>query len=109
MIYYLALISTIILTSISQILLKKSTLMEKGRIKIFIHHYNLAGYTFFLFATISSVFALQQIDLKTLIASRSLTFIFVAFLARIFLKEYITRKNYIGLSFIAVGIIIYSL
>lgn len=100
----------VFISSVSQILLKKSAQVEYGsKIKEYLNPRVIFAYIIFFGATLCSVLAYTKIPLSFGPILESAGYIFVAILSRLFLKERITKKKLIGLSIIIIGIIIYSL
>ena len=100
----------VFISSVSQILLKKSAQVEYGsKIKEYLNPRVIFAYIIFFGATLCSILAYTKIPLSFGPILESAGYIFVAILSRLFLKERITKKKLIGLSIIIIGIIIYSL
>lgn len=108
--FSLTFIFGVFISSVSQILLKKSAQVEYGsKIKEYLNPRVIFAYIIFFGATLCSVLAYTKIPLSFGPILESAGYIFVAILSRLFLKERITKKKLIGLSIIIIGIIIYSL
>lgn len=108
--FSLVFIFGVFISSVSQILLKKSAQVEYGsKIKEYLNPRVIFAYIIFFGATLCSVLAYTKIPLSFGPILESAGYIFVAILSRLFLKERITKKKLIGLSIIIIGIIIYSL
>lgn len=100
----------VFISSISQIILKKSAdKIYDSRIKEYLNPKVILAYTIFFAATLCSVWAYTVIPLSLGPILESAGYIFVAFLSWLFLKEKISKQKLIGLSIIIIGIIIYSL
>lgn len=100
----------VFISSISQIILKKSAdRTYDSRIKEYLNPKVILAYTIFFAATLCSVWAYTVIPLSLGPILESAGYIFVAFLSWLFLKEKISKQKLIGLSIIIIGIIIYSL
>lgn len=100
----------VFISSISQIVLKKSAQIEYGsKIKEYLNPRVIFAYIIFFGATLCSVWAYTVIPLSLGPILESAGYIFVAFLSWLFLKEKITKQKLLGLSVIIIGIIIYSL
>ena len=107
--YYLAITGTVFLTSLSQVLLKIASDKKESFAHNIFKSITLVSYLLFFFATLLSVFALQQIDLKMVTALGSVTIMLTVFCAGIFLKEKIHRVQLLGVIMIAVGVSVFSL
>jgi drug/metabolite transporter (DMT)-like permease len=103
--HYVALAASIVLTVVSQILLKIGSVKSTGGVNALM----LMGLAAFGLVTVMIVYALQTIELKTLIALSALTYIATPYAARIVLREILTVRQIIGTSFITIGIIIFLL
>ena len=100
----------IIISSLAQILLKKSA--NKKKENIFKEYFNIrtvVAYSIFLIATICTVFAYKYLPLSFGPMLGSLEYLFVAILSYYLLKEKIKKQKIIGLIIIILGIIIYSI
>lgn len=100
----------VFISSISQIVLKKSAQQEyPNRIREYLNARVILAYIIFFGATLCSIFAYTVIPLSLGPILESAGYIFVAVLSWLFLKERITKKKMLGLSIIIIGIILYSL
>jgi multidrug transporter EmrE-like cation transporter len=100
----------VFISSISQIILKKSAQIDYGsKIKEYVNPRVILAYIIFFGATLCSVMAYKVIPLSLGPILESAGYIFVAFLSWLFLKEKISKQKLIGLAVIIIGIIIYSL
>lgn len=99
----------VFISSISQIILKKSAnLKHDSWIKEYLNPRVIFAYIIFFGATLCSVWAYTVIPLSLGPILESAGYIFVSVLSWLFLKEKITKQKMLGLSVIIVGIIIYS-
>lgn len=100
----------VFISSISQIILKKSAQIEyDSKIREYLNPRVIFAYIIFFGATLCSVWAYTVIPLSLGPILESAGYIFVAVLSWLFLKEKITKQKLFGLSVIIIGIIIYSL
>ena len=100
----------VFISSISQILLKKSANKEHGSyIKEYLNPVVIGSYLIFVVATFMSIYAYKGIPLSMGAVLDSTGYIFVTILGAIFLKEKPTVKKIIALGLIIIGIVIYSL
>lgn len=100
----------VFISSISQIVLKKSAQIKyNSKIKEYLNPRVIFAYIIFFGATLCSVWAYTVIPLSLGPILESAGYIFVAVLSWLFLKEKITKQKLLGLSVIIIGIIIYSL
>ena len=103
--YVALLVLSILISAYSQILLKKGS-KEKN---IYLNKYTIIGYGIMLIATVLSFIALKYVNLSLSQILQSLSFIFVAILSLLLLKERISKKKIIGMVIIIVGIIIFNI
>ena len=100
----------VFISSVSQIILKKSAQKEyPSRIKEYLNARVIFAYIIFFGATLCSIWAYKVIPLSLGPILESAGYFFVAVLSWLFLKEKITKQKMLGLSIIIIGIIIYSL
>ena len=103
-------ISGVFISAVAQILLKKSAGKKyENKIKEYLNPYVIISYAIFFGATFCTIYAYKGIPLSFGPILAALEYIFVAVLSRMFLKERINLKKFIGLSIIVAGVIIYSL
>ncbi len=108
--YALVLVCGVFISSISQILLKKSANKKHGSfIKEYLNPIVIISYIIFFVATLLSVYAYKGIPLSMGSILDSSGYIFVTVLSAIFLKEKVTARRIIALSMILLGIVIYSI
>lgn len=104
----LLLIFSVLIASISQILLKKSSEKEYSSfIKEYLNPYVIIGYGMMVLSTILTIFAFKGLDYKNGPIIESIGYIFVMLLSWKFLKEKITKKKIIGNALILLGILIF--
>ncbi len=106
--YIILLILAVLVSSISQIILKKSA--SKTYTSIFKEYFNIyviTGYGLMVISTILVILGLKGVPYKNEPIIESLGYIFVMILSNIILKEKITRKKLIGNLLIFLGIIVY--
>ena len=100
----------VFISSISQILLKKSANKKHGSfIKEYLNPIVIGSYMIFVMATFMSIYAYKGIPLSMGAVLDSTGYIFVTILGAIFLKEKPTIKKIIALGLIVTGIVVYSL
>jgi drug/metabolite transporter (DMT)-like permease len=108
--FFLLILTIIILTSIGQVLLKIGSISSNNSlIKIFTHPASLVGYMIFAIVAYLSIDAIKEIELKFFFAVTSLTYIIVLFFSHIFLHEKITKYKIMGVILITVGVIVFNL
>ena len=108
--YFLLLIFSVFIASISQILLKISANRKYDkRIKEHLNPYVIIAYSIFCFSLILTILALRGLELKNVPIIESTGYIYILILSRIFLKEKITKYKIGGSFLIILGIIVFNL
>lgn len=98
------------ISSVSQIILKKSAQREYAdKIREYLNPRVILAYIIFFGATLCTIVAYKKIPLSLGPILESSGYIFVAVLSYLFLKEKISPKKFFGLAIIIIGIIVYSL
>lgn len=94
----------------SQLLLKNSALIEyKNSWQNYINIRVLSSYVLLFLTTVISMFALRFLSYKLVAILGTSSYVFVVFLSKFILKEKISKKKFIGVLVIVVGIIIFGL
>lgn len=110
LLYSIIMLASVLISSISQILLKISTKLEhKSRIEEYLNPFVLFAYGLFFISTFVTMYALKGIPLAMAPILESSGYIFVALLSKVILKEQISLKKLFGLCIILIGICIYTL
>lgn len=100
----------VFISSISQIMLKKSAQKEySSKIREYLNPMVIIAYIIFFCATLCSILAYTVIPLSLGPVLESAGYVFVALLSWFCLKEKISPKKASGLAIIIIGIMIYSL
>lgn len=108
--YSLIMISGSLIAAFSQIMLKKSAEKQyDSKLKEYLNPLVIIAYILFFGTTFISIFALKVVPLSMAPILEASGYIFVAALSAIFLKEKMTKKQFIGMALIIVGIVVYSL
>lgn len=108
--FALIFVAGVFVSSISQIILKKSADIEyPNKIREYLNVRVIFSYIIFFGATLCSILAYTKIPLSLGPILESSGYIFVAVMSRLFLKEKITKQKMLGLSIIIIGIIIYAI
>ena len=107
-IFSLIYLSGVFISAIAQIILKKSAGKEyESKIKEYLNPYVIIAYAIFFGATFCTIYAYKGVPLSFGPILAASEYVFVAVLSKLFLKENINLKKFIGLSVIIAGIIIY--
>ena len=105
--YIIFLLLSVIISSTSQILLKKSAL--KSFIYEYLNPYVIVGYGMMIISTITTILAYRGIEYKNGPVIESLGYLLVMILSWIFFKERITKHKLLGNIIILVGIYVFYL
>ena len=101
---------SVMVSSVSQILLKKSAQKQyPSKIKEYLNPMVIIAYGMFFSSTLISMYALKVVPLSMSPILESAGYIFVAILSFLFLKEKMSRRQLIGMTLIIAGIVVYSL
>ena len=109
MMFYLLVAIGVFLSSCSQILLKKSALIEHAtKVSEILNKQVIVAYFVFFLSVIFNVIALRYgVEVKDLPILEALGYVFVPFLSLLFLKERISRKSAWAILMIIGGIIVF--
>jgi drug/metabolite transporter (DMT)-like permease len=101
---------SVFVSSVSQILLKKSAQENhKNKLAEYLDIRVIVAYGMFFGATLITVTALKVIPVSMGTVLESAGYIFVTILGMIFLKEKVSKRKWRGLLIIVAGILIYAL
>lgn len=110
LIYSLIMLISVLISSVSQIMLKKSAQKEYGsKLKEYLNPAVIIAYVLFFGCTLISMYALKVVPLSMSPILEASGYIFVAILSAIFLKERMTKRQLLGMALILVGIVVYSI
>lgn len=99
-----------ILSSFSQILLKKSSdIVYESKIKEYLNPYVIIGYGITFCCMLLMIFAYKGLPYKYGAILESLAYVYIMILSRIFLKEKLSIKRIAGNLIIVVGVIFFSM
>ncbi|MBR2671090.1 MAG: EamA family transporter [Oscillospiraceae bacterium] len=106
--YIWFIVLSVLVASFSQILLKKSATKEyPNRIREYLNPYVITGYGMMVVSTVLTVIAYTRVDFKNGPIIESAGYVIVLILSRMFFKEKITTKKFIGTVLIIIGIVIF--
>lgn len=108
--YYLIALLAVLLTAISQVLLKMGA-HRAGSIawRLYLNGYTLTAYASLVVVTLLNLYAYHVIPLKAAVALLPLTLLLVAILSFWVLNERLTRKQIFGAIIILVGLLVFNL
>ncbi len=108
--YFAIMLLSGVLSSFSQILLKKSSEKEqKSFLKQYLNPYVIAGYTILALCMVMTMIAYKGVPLKYGAVLESLTYLYIMVLSRVILGEKLTKKKVAGNLVIVAGVMIFSL
>lgn len=108
--YIFLFLFSVFISSISQILLKKSALKEHDSfLKEYLNVIVIVAYVLFLASALITIMAYHSINLSLGVILESAGYVFVAVLSYFFLNERLNYKQLCGLALIIIGIIICNL
>lgn len=104
------LIFSTFISSVSQIMLKKSAKKKyESKIKEYLNPLIISAYGLFFLCTLISMYSLKVVPLSMAPLLEATGYIFVGFLSFIFLKEKMTKRQLMGMAVIVIGIIVSNL
>lgn len=107
--YIILFLSAVFVSSISQIMLKKSAAKEyDSKLKEYLNPWVIIAYVLFFGATLFTVTAYKYVPLSMGPILESSGYFFVTILGMIFLKEKMGKRKVIGLLLILLGTIIFN-
>ncbi len=110
LVYSSVMVLGVFLSSLSQVLLKKSSGKEHSSfLKEYLNLPVISAYFVFFIATFFSIFAFKVIPLSSGPILEATGYFFVTLWGSVFFKEKITLRKVIALCIILTGIIIYSI
>ncbi|MCI8333552.1 MAG: EamA family transporter [Lachnospiraceae bacterium] len=106
--YALLFLLSVVVSSFSQILLKKSTQKTyPSVVREYLNIYVITGYGMMVVSTLLTVGGYIGLEFKSGAVIESLGFVLVMFLSRFFFGEKITKKKLLGNSLILLGIFVF--
>lgn len=109
-IYSLIMVGATLISSFSQIMLKKSAQKTyPSRIKEYLNPLVITAYGLFFGCTLLSMYALKVVPLSMSPILEASGYIFVAVLSFVFFKEKLTKRQIVGMGLIIGGIVVYTL
>ncbi len=108
--YVLIFLVSVLISSLSQVLLKISAEKEHDSIlKEYLNVRTLGAYGLFFLSTLITVFAYKYVSLATGAVLEASGYIFVTIFGMLILKEKVGRNKLIGLAIILVGILVFNI
>ena len=108
--FYLCLLLSVCISSISQVMLKKASLKTYDNFwQEYLNPLVLGAYVIFFGTTLLSIFSYKVIPLSLGPALEATSYIYITFFGTVVFKEKLTKKKVFSLVLIVAGILIYSL
>jgi len=108
--YIILFLGAVFISSVSQIMLKKSANKSyENKLKEYMNPWVIIAYGLFFGATLVTVVAYKYVPLSLGPILESSGYFFVTILGMIFLKEKVGKKKALGLLIILAGIVIFNL
>lgn len=108
--YVILFLFSVLVSSVSQILLKKSTKKEYDSfLAQYLNFPTMFAYFLFFLSSLMTVFAYKGVPLSLGPVLEATGYIYVSVLGYIFLKEKISKKKALGLGLIIAGIVVFNL
>lgn len=103
-------ILSVCISSVSQIMLKKSALKQyDSKIKEYLNPLVIIAYGIFFTSSLMTMFSYRYVPLSMGPILESSGYIFVSVLSCIFLKEKLSKRKLAGMSIILFGILVFSI
>jgi len=107
--YILLYLFSVLVASLSQIILKKSAIIQYDtRIKEYLNPYVLIAYIFFFGASLLTTLAYKEVPLTMGPVLESTGYIYIAILGVLILKEKLNKRKIIGNAMIIIGIFVFA-
>ena len=110
LVYSAILLTSVLISSVSQILLKISASRSyPSKIREYLNPYVVIGYALFFGCTFIHMIALKVVPLSTSPVLEAMGYVFVSVFSYAFLKEKMNLKQVLGLVLIVIGVAVCSL
>ncbi len=108
--YFVALMFSIIISSFSQILLKKSSAKTYDSVlREYVNPYVICGYGMMFIALFLTILAYQGLDFTNVPVVEASGYVLIMVLSYFFFKERFTFRKILGMALILGGILVYHL
>lgn len=107
--YYCLFLFSVLLSSLSQVVLKKSANKKyKSTVAEYLNPYVIGAYSVFVAATVLTALAYRGVPLSMGPVLEATGYIYIAILSVLVLKEKLSPRKILGNVFIIVGVLIYA-
>lgn len=104
------LLVSVLISSVSQIILKKSALKKyPTKLAEYLNASVISAYGLFFLSTILTMLSLRHVPLSMQPILESVSYIYISVMGYFFLKEHFNRRKILGIVLILLGILVYSL
>lgn len=108
--HWLSLFGAVLLSSVSQMLLKKAAgIQYKNHIREYLNPWVIGGYSLLVLSTLCVIYAFTGVEFKNGPVIESLGFPLVMIFGRIFFGEKLTKNRLLGMGLIILGVAVYYL
>lgn len=108
--YIVIFVVSVLISSVSQVILKKSADREHGSVLAqYLNPPVIGAYTLFFLSTLVTVYAFKYVPLSMGPILESLAYVFVGVLGVFVLHERVTLRGVVGMGLIVAGVIVFSL
>lgn len=109
-IYILLFLMSVFISSVSQIVLKKSAnTTYKNKIREYLNVSVIIAYILFFMSSLLTVFAYRMVPLSMGSILEATGYIWVSVLGTVFLKEKLGKEKIVGMAMIILGIIVFNI
>lgn len=106
----LLLLISVLISSVSQIILKKAALKKyPTKLAEYLNVLVIGAYGLFFLSTVLTMLSLRHVPLSMQPILESVSYIYVSVMGYFFLKERFSRRKILGIGLILLGIFVYSL
>jgi len=107
--YYLIALLAVIMTAVSQILLKAAAKRSKHETwRLYLNGYSITSYLLLVVVTLLNLYAYKYIPLKAAVVLLPLTLIMVVLFSISLLHERLSRQQIVGSAVILIGLVIFN-
>ena len=107
--HYLALAVSVCTTACAQILMKTGARNKERFVHSLMNPVTISGYALLLISTFLVAYAMQTVDMKTAAMWAAIPYMLVLLLARMLLKERVSKQKMAGCALIITGLAIFHL
>lgn len=108
LLHYAVFCVSVLVSSVSQLLLKQSAGLKGGRARQYLNPRVITAYFLFFFSALMTVWAYRRVPLSAGAMLEASGYLYVTILSRLVLKESVTRRTMLGLGLILLGILVYA-